>query len=98
MQHFTLPPRKLWRLGRCVCCDRPTLVAPGPAWGPDGEAVTLPYCRIGFERAERYRHRARLRSALHSHGRPPGHRSHGPDDREASVALSGGVSYRREQP
>lgn len=63
METFPLPPDKLWKFGRCFCCDRPTLVAPGPAFGP---GMTLGLCRVGFERAERQLHRAKLRAALHN--------------------------------
>ncbi|MCX4744244.1 hypothetical protein OG455_01730 [Kitasatospora sp. NBC_01287] len=60
-----LPPNRQWRFGRCSCCDRQTLVAPGPQiLTGDGRAVTLPYCVDGFERASRYLHRVRLRASF----------------------------------
>ncbi|MDH6122519.1 hypothetical protein [Kitasatospora sp. GAS204B] len=68
-----LPPRHQWRFGWCVCCDRQTLVAPGPQITTDTGPVTLPYCVDGFERAGRYVHRVRVRSAWSGH--PP----HWPD-------------------
>ncbi|MCX4745663.1 hypothetical protein OG455_09030 [Kitasatospora sp. NBC_01287] len=61
-----LPPRHQWRFGWCACCDRQTLIAPGPLIATDTGQVTLPYCVDGFERATRYVHRARLRAARHS--------------------------------
>ncbi|GAA1501568.1 hypothetical protein GCM10009760_64480 [Kitasatospora kazusensis] len=60
-----LPPNHQWRLGRCVCCDRQTLVAPGPQIPADSGLVTLPYCLTGFERAGRYVQRVRLRAQLY---------------------------------
>ncbi|WP_395295579.1 hypothetical protein ACF9IK_20190 [Kitasatospora hibisci] len=57
-----MPPRKAWKLGKCFCCDRWTLVAAGASYGPD--AMSLPLCRVGFERAERKRHRAKLRATM----------------------------------
>ncbi|MEY9949028.1 hypothetical protein ABH937_006139 [Kitasatospora sp. GAS1066B] len=60
-----LPPRHQWRLGRCACCDRHTLVAPGPQITvDDAKLITLPYCVDGFERASRYVHRMRMRAML----------------------------------
>ncbi|MCX4750365.1 hypothetical protein OG455_33475 [Kitasatospora sp. NBC_01287] len=60
-----LPPSRQWRFGRCSCCDRQTLVAPGPQIHTvDGRAVTLPYCVDGFERAARYVHRVGLRASV----------------------------------
>ncbi|MCX4746191.1 hypothetical protein OG455_11760 [Kitasatospora sp. NBC_01287] len=62
---IALPPRHQWRLGRCVCCDRQTLVAPGPQIpAGEGALVTLPFCLVGFERAGRHLHRIRLRAAV----------------------------------
>ncbi|MDH6118111.1 hypothetical protein ABH930_003350 [Kitasatospora sp. GAS204A] len=67
---ISLPPRHMWRWGRCVCCDRQTVVAPGPQIHTDeGREVTLPYCLVGFERAARYTRRAQLRAALYDLGR-----------------------------
>ncbi|WP_329569871.1 hypothetical protein [Kitasatospora sp. NBC_01266] len=61
-----LPPRRQWRFGWCVCCDRQTLVAPGPQIATNRGPVTLPYCVDGFERAGRYVHRTRVRLATAS--------------------------------
>jgi hypothetical protein len=55
----------MWQLGRCVCCDRQTLVAPGPQIErDDGKAVTLPFCQVGFERAARYARKVEVRAQL----------------------------------
>jgi hypothetical protein len=78
-----LPPSHMWREGRCVCCDRETIVAPGPQIGTsDNQLVTLPYCQVGFERALRYVHRVRMRVALY--------------DQQKGTALKSGPT--RERP
>lgn len=70
---WPLPPRKVWKFGRCACCDRPTLVAPGPTIPTDAGLVTLPYCVDGFERGNRYIRRAQLVAAMHdARGMVPG--------------------------
>lgn len=56
-----LPPRRQWRFGWCVCCDRQTLVAPGPQIATDSGLMALPFCVDGFERAGRYVHRVRVK-------------------------------------
>lgn len=62
---LALPPSHQWRPGRCICCDRPASVAPGPQiTTPDGKLVTLPFCLVGFERAARYLHRIRMSAQL----------------------------------
>ncbi|MFE9425277.1 hypothetical protein ACFYNO_20145 [Kitasatospora sp. NPDC006697] len=51
-------------LGRCHCCQRPTLVAPGPViTTAGGLRITIPWCLAGFERANRMLHRAALLAA-----------------------------------
>ncbi|GAA1969754.1 hypothetical protein [Kitasatospora viridis] len=58
------PPPDAWRLGRCHCCHRATLVAPGPVITTvDGGQVSIPWCLSGFERANRMLHRAAVRDA-----------------------------------
>ncbi|MFF7634739.1 hypothetical protein ACFZB9_16505 [Kitasatospora sp. NPDC008050] len=62
---IALPPPHQWRQGRCICCDRPALVAPGPQIPtPDNQLVTLPFCLVGFERAARHLHRIRMAAQL----------------------------------
>ncbi|MDH6139254.1 hypothetical protein P3T35_001254 [Kitasatospora sp. GP30] len=57
-----LPPNDLWGPGRCHCCSRFTLVAPGPLITTKGGLqVAIPWCLFGFERANRMLHRAALR-------------------------------------
>ncbi|MGC0316242.1 hypothetical protein QBC98_004735 [Kitasatospora acidiphila] len=63
----SLPPPYMWQLGRCVCCDRPTLVAPGPQiTRDDGQVVTLPFCQVGYERAARYARKVEIRAQVRS--------------------------------
>ncbi|MGF1429294.1 hypothetical protein [Kitasatospora sp. LaBMicrA B282] len=64
---LSLPPRDQWAFGCCVCCDRETVVAPGPRIVTgDGRTVELPYCQDGFERAARHLHRLRIRARRRS--------------------------------
>ncbi|TQF02515.1 hypothetical protein E6W39_09810 [Kitasatospora acidiphila] len=59
-----VPPITKWRPGRCHCCGRPTLVAPGPVVTVEGGAqVAVPWCLFGFERANRMLRRATLGGA-----------------------------------
>jgi hypothetical protein len=54
-----LPHPDLWAPGRCHCCSRSTLVAPGPLISTKGGLqVAIPWCLFGFERANRMLHRA----------------------------------------
>ncbi|MFE9427938.1 hypothetical protein ACFYNO_33850 [Kitasatospora sp. NPDC006697] len=64
MTAIPVPPPAAFVLGRCHCCQRPALVAPGPViTTATGLRITIPWCLAGFERANRMLHRAAIRAA-----------------------------------
>lgn len=53
-------PKAGWRFGRCFCCERPNVVAPGPVF----DGWSLPFCPGCLERVVRWRRRALMRADL----------------------------------
>lgn len=73
---FPEPSARAWTMGRCICCDQPRMVAPGPVLSTVNGALTLPFCAEGFARAERYVHRAQMRAQMGNSAFPEPPRGH----------------------